>query len=268
MIDHGKKNLLGVFVDAVDYEVVVSRAIDAAENRYPLSVSHLAVHGVMCGVLDLEHRYRFNHIDIVAPDGQPVRWALNLLYKTGLCDRVYAPSLMLQLCERAAKEKVPIFLYGNQTSVLADLERNLLERMPDLVIVGKLPSLFRTITQEEKQEVIQTILKSGAGIVFVGLGCPRQEVWVYEYRNQLPLPLIGVGAAFNFHSGHLPQAPNVLQNLGLEWLYRLAHEPKRLWKRYLVLNPLYITLFVLQFLKLRCLKTQASLRPSKDLNYG
>lgn len=128
MIDKGKKNVLGILVDAVNYEGAVSKIIAAARARKPLSVSALAVHGVMTGVLDSTHRYRLNHIDLVLPDGQPVRWALNLLYNTQLPDRVCGPNAMLEICERAAKEGLSIYLYGSQASVLETLSKNLCKR--------------------------------------------------------------------------------------------------------------------------------------------
>src|SRR3954463_12756060 len=194
-------------VDAIDYEAVVERIIGAAHERRSMSVSALAVHGVMTGVLDPAHRYRLNHLDLVVPDGQPVRWALNGLYKTRLTDRVYGPTLTLKLCETAAAESLPVYFYGSQPNVLYELSRNLCERFPNLKIAGSQPSRFRPLSASEKLEVAQRIVDSGAQLTFVGLGCPRQEVWAYEYRDLLPMPIIAVGAAFDFHAQTLPQAP-------------------------------------------------------------
>ncbi len=268
MIDQGKKNVLGILVNAVNYEAAVSKIIDAAHTRTPLSVSALAVHGVMTGVLDRTHRYRLNHIDLVLPDGQPVRWALNWLYNTELPDRVCGPVAMLEICERAAEEGLSIYLYGSKTSVLDALSKNLCQRFPKLIIAGMQPSKFQQTSPEQKQEIAQEIRNSGAAITFVGLGCPRQEVWAYEYRDDLSMPLIAVGAAYDFHAGNLTKSPDFLGKLGLEWLFRLIMEPGRLWKRYVLLNPLYIWLFLLQVLKLKQFDPKDATPPIKEVLYG
>lgn len=267
MIEAGKRNVVGVMVDAVDYEAAVERIIGAAHERRPMSVSALAVHGVMTGVLDPAHRYRLNHLDLVVPDGQPVRWALNSLHKTRLADRVYGPTLTLKLCERAAAESLPIYFYGSQASVLSSLTRNLCQRFPHLKIAGSQPSRFRPLTAAEKLEVAQTIVGSGAQLTFVGLGCPRQEVWAYEYRDLLPMPIVAVGAAFDFHAQTLPQAPEHLQRAGLEWFYRLVREPRRLWRRYLLLNPYFSWLVFLQAARLKTFDSPVT-APTTELRYG
>lgn len=268
MIDAGKKNILGVWVNALDYQAAVSKIINAAHEGKRCAVSALAVHGVMTGVLDEIHRYRLNQFDLILPDGQPVRWALNLLYKTGLPDRVCGPTTMLLVCEKAAEEGLPIYLYGSKLEVLKTLSDNLCKRYPKLKIAGFQPSKFRQVTPEEKREIIQQIINSGAAITFVGLGCPRQEVWVYEHMESLSMPLLAVGAAFDFWAGNLPKAPEFLSQLGLEWLYRLLQEPTRLWKRYVFLNPLYIWLFILQALKIKKFEPQEATPPSQEMRYG
>ena len=268
MIDYGKKNIIGVQINAVDYEAAVKKIIVAAQKREAMSVSALAVHGVMTGVLDPIHRYRLNHLDIVVPDGQPVRWALNLLYRTQLPDRVYGPTLTMKVCEQAAKEGLPIYLYGSSSVVLASLTSNLRSKFPELIIAGAQPSRFRQTSADEKREIVAEILNSGAAITFVGLGCPRQEVWVYEYREDLSMPLIAIGAAFDFHAGTLAQSPPFLQKIGLEWLYRLIREPRRLWKRYIFLNPLYITLLTLQILKLKRFDPSDIFLSPQEMRYG
>ena len=268
MIDKGKKNVLGILVNAVNYEAAVSKILAAASAGKPMSVSALAVHGVMTGVLDSTHRYRLNHIDLVLPDGQPVRWALNLLYHTKLPDRVCGPNAMLQICERAAEEGLSIYLYGSKASVLEALSRNLCQRFPKLIIAGTQPSKFRQVSPQEKQETAQQIRNSGAAITFVGLGCPRQEVWAYEYRDDLSMPLIAVGAAYDFHAGNLAKSPEWLSNLGLEWVFRMMKEPKRLWKRYVFLNPLFMWLFFLQAFKIKHFDPTDATRPVEEVLYG
>jgi N-acetylglucosaminyldiphosphoundecaprenol N-acetyl-beta-D-mannosaminyltransferase len=262
-----KHSVLGVLVDSLDYASATNRIIQAAVRHESLSVSALAVHGVMCGVLDPELKFRLNHLDIIVPDGQPVRWALNMLYKSCLSDRVYGPNLMLKVCEEAAVRGLPIYLFGSKSSVLQRLKKNLLARFPDLRIAGMQPSQFRRLTLEEKNAVAAEIRDSGARLVFVGIGCPRQEVWAYEFRNALEMPLIAVGAAFAFHAGEVLQAPRWMQNAGLEWLFRLSVEPRRLWRRYVLLNPLYLFLLTLQFSKLTRFKVEGR-KPSTELLYG
>lgn len=268
MIDRGKKSVLGVRVDVVDYEAAVAKIIDAAEAGRPLGVSALAVHGVMTGVLDKVHRYRLNHLDLVVPDGQPVRWALNFVHGASLPDRVYGPRLMLDVCAKAAERELPVYLYGSRPEVLAALSDKLRTRFPDLQLIGAQPSRFRRTTAEEKAAIVEEIRASGAAVVFVGLGCPRQEVWAYEYRQALSMPILAVGAAFDFHAGLLPQAPSRMQRWGLEWLYRLAHEPGRLWKRYLLLNPLYVTLLALQATRLGRFDPEDAEAPGEEMRYG
>jgi N-acetylglucosaminyldiphosphoundecaprenol N-acetyl-beta-D-mannosaminyltransferase len=268
MIDKGKQNVLGVCVDAVDYEAAVERIIAAAREQRGMAVSALAVHGVMTGVFDATQRYRLNHLDLAVPDGQPVRWAMNLLYHTALADRVYGPTLMLKLCEQAAHEGLPIYLYGSRPAVLQALSASLRDCFPGLVLAGAEPSRFRPISAEEKRTIVETIRSSGAAMVFVGLGCPRQEVWVYEYRDCIAMPLIAVGAAFDFHAGMLPQAPLPMQRLGLEWLYRLVREPKRLWKRYVLLNPSYLALLALQATGLKRFDPARATPPMREIGYG
>jgi exopolysaccharide biosynthesis WecB/TagA/CpsF family protein len=268
MIDHGKKNVLGILINAVNYEAAISQIIGAARARKPMSVSALAVHGVMTGVLDSTHRYRLNHIDLVLPDGQPVRWAMNLLYNTGLPDRVSGPVAMLEICKRAAEEGLSIYLYGSKNSVLETLSQNLCKRFPKLIIAGIQPSKFKQVSAKEKQEIAENIRNSGAAITFVGLGCPRQEVWAYEYRDNLSMPLIAVGAAYDFHAGNLAKSPEFLSRIGLEWLFRLSMEPGRLWQRYVLLNPLYIWLFLLQALKIKKFDPKDATPPHEEVLYG
>ena len=168
MLDRGRHNVLGVLVNAVDYACAVERISTAATKRQPLSVSALAVHGVMTGVLDAEHRHRLNRLDLLVPDGQPVRWALNLLHGAGLPDRVYGPTLMLKTCERAAADQLPVFFFGGSEELLDALQTRLRARFPRLRIAGARASKFRRLTAEERDAVIREIGDSGAAITFVG----------------------------------------------------------------------------------------------------
>jgi exopolysaccharide biosynthesis WecB/TagA/CpsF family protein len=246
----GKHNLLGVLVDAIDYDSAVERVIAAAEENRGFSVTALAVHGVMTGVGEDVHRYRLNNFDLVTPDGQAVRWALNALHRTHLADRVYGPVLTLRVCEEAAKRGLPVYFYGSRPEILESLIPRLQTRFPGLVVAGSSPSMFRNTTTREKAEIASRIRGSGARITFVGLGCPRQEIFAYEYRDLLRMPVLAVGAAFDYHSGAVKEPPARIQRLGLQWAYRLAQEPTRLWRRYLLLNPAFLGLLTLQLLRL------------------
>ena len=243
--------MLGILVDAVDYEAAISFVFERNRQNRGSIISALAVHGVMTGVLDPEHKFRLNSFDLLVPDGQPVRWGMNWLYGTGMRDRVYGPTLMRKICERAATEGTPIYLYGSTKAVVTSLAESLTRMFPTIDIVGSEPSTFRKLAPDEMAALQDRIRLSGASIVFVGLGCPRQEVFAYELRGRLAAQVLAVGAAFPLLAGMLPQAPRWMQRYGLEWLFRLLVEPRRLWRRYLYLNPAYLALLTLQGLGLR-----------------
>lgn len=268
MNDLGKRNVLGILVDTVDYDAAAAKILAAARERRAFTASALAAHGVMTGVEDRAHAYRLNTFDLLTADGQPVRWALNLLYGTALSDRVYGPKLMLRLCESAANEGLPIYLYGSESRVLENLEALLLARFPGLVIAGTEPSKFRRTTAAEKQEIANRMRDSGAAIVFVGLGCPRQEVFAYEYRDAVGVPLVAVGAAFDYHAGIHPEPPELMQRLGLQWFHRLLQDPRRLWKRYTVVSARYLWLLALQWLDRREPDPLTFPRPIDEVLHG
>ncbi len=268
MLNAGKRNVLGILIDTVDYEGAVEFVITAARERRGASVSALAVHGLMTGVLDPEQRYRLNHLSLVVPDGQPVRWALHYLYGTRLPDRVYGPELTCNICERASREGLPVFFYGSTPRVLQALERQVRRRWPNLTIAGLEPSRFGRLSETERRQVAERIRSSGTRILFVGLGCPRQEVFSYEFqKTTVSMPVLAVGAAFPFLAGELAQAPRWMQDRGLEWLFRLWTEPRRLFWRYLLLNPMYLFLLALQAMGLRSFDP-TGIAPSSELLYG
>lgn len=240
MIDQGKRNVLGVLVDAIDYEAATERVLAAAREHRPLALTALAVHGVMTGAQDRAHAARLNGFDIVTPDGQPVRWALNAMYGAGLTDRVYGPTLTLRVLGRCADEALPVYFYGSTTETLDKLITALQAKLPSLKVAGAEPSKFRAAQPGEERAIAERIRRSGARLVLVGLGCPRQEVFTYVLRPLLDMPLMAVGAAFDYHAGNLRKPPPWLQRNGLEWLWRLGLEPRRLWRRYLLLNPNYL----------------------------
>lgn len=267
MLNSGKKNVIGILIDAVDYEGTVEGIFKACQERRGFAVSALAVHGLMTGVLDSEQKFRLNHFDLLVPDGQPVRWVLNWIYDANLADRVYGPNLTLRVCARAAAEGESIYLYGGDTEILSALSRSLEQKCPGIKIAGAEPSKFRRLKPEEKVELTDRIVSSGASITLVGLGCPRQETFAYEFREALSMPILAVGAAFPFLAGLIPQAPVWMQNHGLEWLFRLTSEPKRLWRRYVYLNPAYLTLAVVQGLRMLRFSTDGK-RPVREVLHG
>jgi N-acetylglucosaminyldiphosphoundecaprenol N-acetyl-beta-D-mannosaminyltransferase len=242
--------VLGVRITACDYEEAVSAILAAAREGRPFAATALAVHGLVAACLDEAQRFRLSTFSLVTPDGQPVRWALRLLHGVRLPDRVYGPTLMLRTCESAARQGLPVYLYGSSEGVLKRLAECLSRRFPALVLAGCEPSKFRRTTPQEKQDITKRIISSGARITFVGLGCPRQEVFAYEYRDQLQMPVIAVGAAFDYHAGLLREPPAWVQRSGLQWLFRLAQEPRRLFWRYCFYNSAFASLLVLEKLGL------------------
>jgi len=266
VIDSGKYNVLGILVNAIDYEAVVGQIMSAAQAGKPLAVSAVAVHGIMSGFLDARQKYRLNSLDFIVPDGQPVRWALQWLHNSRLRDRVYGPRLMQAICAEAARQKMPIYLYGSTKAVVMKLATQLDKNFHGIRIAGAESSKFRTLDAHEREELVAKIGHSGARLVFVGLGCPRQEAWAYELRDKLPMPIIAVGAAFPLLAGVSRQAPAWMQQYGFEWLFRLLSEPRRLWKRYLCLNPLFLGSVALQCAGLRF--SACGRRPSSELRYG
>jgi N-acetylglucosaminyldiphosphoundecaprenol N-acetyl-beta-D-mannosaminyltransferase len=267
MLNAGKRNIVGVLVDAVDYEAALDFIFRAAREKRGAAISALAVHGVMTGVLDREHKFRLNHFDLLVPDGQPVRWVLNWLYGAKLPDRVYGPNLTLKVCARAAAEGESVYLYGSTSKILSALMQSLEQRFPGIKIAGAEPSKFRRLTPAEKTELEGRIISSGASITLVGLGCPRQEVFAYEFRQAVSMPILAVGAAFPFLAGLIPQAPLWMQNRGLEWLFRLTLEPRRLWRRYVYLNPAYLFLVAMQASRLLRFPTDGA-SPIREQLFG
>jgi exopolysaccharide biosynthesis WecB/TagA/CpsF family protein len=235
-----KYDLFGVNVSAVDYDMALEYVMDAAKARRGMCVTHLAVHGLMEGSANPDLRAKLNGFDIVAPDGQPVRIALNLVYGTTLKDRCYGPEFTLRVCERAAKDGVGVYLYGSREEVVNAMRNNLIAKYPGLNVVAAEPSLFRPLSEEEDADLARRVNDSGAGVVFIGLGCPLQERFGYEHRSKFNAVQICVGAAFDFHAGNKKQAPSWMQRCSLEWLYRLIQEPRRLAKRYFVTNSLFL----------------------------
>jgi N-acetylglucosaminyldiphosphoundecaprenol N-acetyl-beta-D-mannosaminyltransferase len=214
-------------------------------------VTVTGVHGVMEAVRNETIRAAHNRAGLVVPDGMPLVWLLRLAGYHG-ADRVYGPDLMLALLARSEVAGYRHYLYGSTSENLLRLEAALGQRCPRAAIAGRYAPPIRAAGAAEEPSVIGTINDSGADILWVGLSTPKQELWMDNHRACLTVPVvIGVGAAFDFHSGRLRQAPRFLQRAGLEWAFRLAMEPRRLALRYLRNNPAFLWLLLLQKLKLR-----------------
>ena len=237
-----KKELFGVQISPTSYEEAIEPIMTAARDRQSAVVTFLPVHGLVTAAQDSDYRAKINAFDIVAPDGQPVRWALNKFHKAGLRDRVYGPEMMIRLCRRAADAGIGIYLYGSTPDTLHKLRERLLEAMPGLIIAGHESPPFRTLTEPEVRDTVQRINDSGAGLVFIGLGCPKQDQFAFDHRNEIKAVQLCVGAAFDFHAGTKKTAPAWMQKRGLEWLFRLTQEPGRLWRRYVETNSIFVAL--------------------------
>lgn len=246
-----KVSIFGINYTVCDYQSAVSEIIENAHKHVSFGVSALAVHGLMECVKNGKLMDQVNKLDLIVPDGQPVRWAMNFFHKANLADRVYGPTLTLEVLKKANEEKLSVYLFGSTTETLNKFSKNINEWFKDINIVGIHSDRFRDATPEEDLADIEKINASGAHIVLVGRGCPRQEIWVSEHLGKVNAAMMAVGAAFDFHAGTLSQAPPWMQNNGLEWLYRLIQEPKRLWKRYLFTNSLFIYLFIKKALKIK-----------------
>jgi len=244
------RHILGQRVDYTTYTKATEQVLEMANDGQGGYVCISTVHMVMEGHDDPDFQRIVNGADLVTPDGMPLVWALKLL---GIkqAERVYGPTLTTIVCREAARQGVPVGFYGGTDEVLEMMKANLLRDYPNLDIAYIYSPPFRPPTDEEDRQVVEDILNSGAKILFVGIGCPKQERWMAAHKDRLPMPLLGVGAAFDFIAGIKPQAPRWMQKMGLEWLFRLISEPKRLWWRYIYHNPRFVYKFALQLLGLK-----------------
>jgi N-acetylglucosaminyldiphosphoundecaprenol N-acetyl-beta-D-mannosaminyltransferase len=217
--------------------------LQMAENARQGYICAANVHMIMEGYDSPEFQGMVNGADIVTPDGMPLVWMLKGFGFTGQ-QRVYGPDLLLCVCEAAEKAGISIGMLGSTVAVLDKLKRNLELRYRDLRIAYMHAPPFRTLSSAEIDLIAHDVQDSGTKILFVGLGCPKQERWMARNKEKMPAVMLGVGAAFDFHAGTLPNAPRILKQLGLEWLFRLSMEPKRLWKRYVFNNPRFVALSV------------------------
>ena len=242
--------VLGSRVDATSYPDAAARILAWARAGDSRSVCVASVNNVMVGRADAAFRAVTNGADLVTADGMPLVWALRWLGIPG-ATRVRGTDLMVEVLGRAAEEGIAVGLYGGDPEVLSSLVPRLRERWPNLQVPYVHSPPFRALTAPEDEAIVDAIAASGARILFVALGCPKQETWMAAHRGRIPAVMVGVGAAFDFLAGTKRQAPVALQRAGLEWLFRLLSEPRRLWRRYLTQNPAFLALLALQIFRSR-----------------
>lgn len=244
-------NVLGVKVSAIDIPMAIDTIDNWIATNQPNYVTITGVHGVIESQRDENIKEIHNRAGMVTPDGMPLVW-MNHVQGNKHVSRVYGPDLMLAICEQSKQRGFKHFFYGGAEGVPELLKEKLTERFPDLEVVGTYSPPFRPLTPEEDEDIIKMIDESGANIVWIGLSTPKQEKWMSAHLGRMKAPvMIGVGAAFDFHAGLKTQAPKWMQKNGLEWFYRLASEPRRLGKRYLINNPIFIGLISMQMLGIR-----------------
>lgn len=237
--------VLEAFIDAVTWEQALARITNWAAARESRYVCICNAHSVVTTTQDVEFKIAVNNADMATPDGAPIAWALRRLGHADQ-ERINGPDLMMKYLAEAERRKQSVFFYGSTEDTLARLKLELARRFPLLRIAGSYSPPFRALTREEDEQIVEMINASGANVVFVGLGCPKQEKWMADHRGRIHAVMIGVGAAFDYHSGVLRRAPLWWQRNGLEWLYRLGSEPRRLFRRYMVTNTLFVVGFARQ----------------------
>jgi N-acetylglucosaminyldiphosphoundecaprenol N-acetyl-beta-D-mannosaminyltransferase len=239
-------NILGVGVSAIDPGQTLETIDGWIAGRTPHYICVTGVHGVMESQRDERLRSIHNTAGLVTPDGMPLVW-LSRVWGPRHVERVYGPDLMVACCAASVPKQYRHFFYGGAEGVAERLAERLSKRFPGLLVAGCYTPPFRDLTLHEQREVINRINAAAPDIVWVGMSTPKQERWMHQHCGRVTAPvLIGVGAAFDFHAGLKRQAPYWMQRSGLEWFFRLMTEPRRLWRRYLTNNPLFIWRVLLQ----------------------
>ncbi|SDS27854.1 N-acetylglucosaminyldiphosphoundecaprenol N-acetyl-beta-D-mannosaminyltransferase [Paenibacillaceae bacterium GAS479] len=234
--------IIDTHITALSFDETVAELEQWVEKKEKQYVCICNTHSLVTASNDGYFQEVLNHAGICTPDGMPLVWGLRA-YGYSQQNRVDGPNLMLRMCQLSEQKKYGIFLYGGSEQTLNELKEQLHRLYPSVNIVGAYSPPFRTLTQEEDERVVEMLNQSQADFIFVGLGCPKQEIWMYEHRNRINSVMIGVGAAFDFVAGKIKRPPLFVQKSGFEWLFRLISEPRRLWKRYAYNNPLYIYRF-------------------------
>jgi len=226
-------------VDAVSWDGAVEQIQRWAHARESRAIYFCNVHAVVTACRDLELAAAFAAGDLLLPDGDPVAWTLRRAGYRGQT-RISGPDLMPALLARAEGVGLSVYFYGDHPSTLQSLRQVLQRDLPALRVAGLHSPPFQDMTPEQDRQIVEQINASGANIVFVALGCPKQEKWIAAHRGRIAAPMLGVGAAFGFHAGAKRRAPRWVRRCGLEWLHRLASEPRRLFRRYAVTNTIFI----------------------------
>lgn len=243
------REILGVRVDSTTYAAATAQILDWAHTTQSRYVCCACVNTIMEAHDSPEFREVMNRADLVTSDGMPLVWLLRLLGVRS-ATRVYGPDLTQHILRAAADSAIPVAFYGGSQRVLDQLVSRVAGRFPGIRIVYSESPPFRPATAGEDQRTVAAIAQSQARILFVGLSTPTQDRWMHAHREKLPCVMLGVGAAFDFLAGAKPQAPRWMQSIGLEWLFRLSTEPRRLWRRYLRHNPRFALLAFAQLLRL------------------
>jgi len=240
-------SILGVNVVASSYDEVTEQTLLWANMGESRTLVFANVHVIMEAFDDAAYHGCLSRADMINPDGVPLVWALKLM---GLkhASRVYGPDCTIAMLKKAAANNVPVGFYGGSPDVLDALQNIVCRDYPNLTISFAMSPPFRKLTDEEDAAVVQQITESGARILFVGLGCPKQEKWMIEHAGRIPAVMFGVGAAFDFIAGRKLQAPRWMMRNGLEWIFRFCIEPRRLARRYLKHNPRFVFLFARQMI--------------------
>ena len=249
-----KFEILGVKISAINMEDACDIIRQAITSRKKIYISVCPVSTVMECLKDQKMLVSVNSATLATPDGMPVVWLGKMKGHSNI-RRVYGPDLMLEACKISAEKGFKNYFYGSSEQVLEKLQKKLKSVFSGLNITGLYSPSFSKLSESEDEEIIKMINNSDSDILWVGLGSPKQDIWMYEHRDKLSVPvMIGVGAAFDFISGTKKQAPKLVQKIGMEWLFRLISEPKRLWKRYFFGNAQFLYLISKEIIKERCLK--------------
>jgi N-acetylglucosaminyldiphosphoundecaprenol N-acetyl-beta-D-mannosaminyltransferase len=246
-----KQKLFSVPYSITDYDGASDLIIEKAISHQTFGVSALAVHGLIECVRQKSFSDYLNRIDMIVPDGQPIKWALNSFHHLGLKERVAGPILTLHVLSKANKNALRVFLYGSTSATLSKIQNFIHTNYPNIIICGIHADRFREATPDEDLEDIEKIRNSDANIILVGRGCPRQERWVANHIGKIQAPMLAVGAAFDFMAGNIEHAPQWMKDCGLEWFHRLLQDPKKLWRRYLITNSYFIYLCLISKMGIR-----------------
>lgn len=242
--------VVSLLTDVVNLESIIKKLVELVKKENGAYVCFSTVHMVMESFDNPEFGAKVNNADLIITDGMPIVWMQKIQGVKG-ASRVRANDLMIELCRFAEKNNLKVGFYGGRQEVIDAILERARKDFPALQVAYAFSPPFRPLTEEEDKKVVEEINASGTQILFMGLGCPKQENWMAAHKKKIKAVMLGVGASFDFYAGNIKESPQWMGNLGLEWLFRLIQEPKRLWRRYLILNPRFMWLASLQILGLK-----------------